>query len=178
MDQINEKNLTSFFGNVPTPMELSFLGLALGAPMQYRTDKNTGLDEVCMLVPQKSGGVQPVIVTLGNSDSIANGARSAIYHSFNLDTIINESKVDKKNCELLSQKFTAIASNMGPSNDYVKKFLEPKSAELREKLIKYYPEQISDFDAVLDSYKAAFANAFGSTNVAAENDDKKKQITM
>jgi hypothetical protein len=90
MDQINEKNLTSFFGNVPTPMELAFLGLALGAPMQYRTDKNTGLDEVCMLIPQKNGGVQPVIVTLGNDNSVANGARSAIYHAFGLDTIITD----------------------------------------------------------------------------------------
>lgn len=89
MANINEKNLSSFFGNVPVPMELTFMGLCLGAPMQYRKN-NVGLDEVCMLIPQKKGGLRPVVVTLGNGDSVANGARIAIFHEFGLDKIISD----------------------------------------------------------------------------------------
>lgn len=179
MNQINENNLTSFFGSVPVPMEVSFVGVCLGAPIQYRKDKNTGLDEICMMVPQKNGTVQPVMLTLGNADSIANGNRSAVYHACGIDKLLSEA-TNSAGCEMLSERFAAVA-NMGPTNDYIKKFFEPKIAELREKLIRYYPESIKDYDAAVTTYKSSFAKAFNTAPVVQvdnKEDDKKKQQMM
>lgn len=169
----DEKNITSFFGNVPKPMELTYVGLCLGAPMQYRTDKNTGLDEVCMLVP-KTQGIQPVMVTLGKEESVANGMRSAIYHSCGIDKLLNG---EGNTCKLLAEKFAATTS-MGPNNDYISKIYEPKASELREKLLRQYPENIKDFDNAVEQYKIHFANVFASSNKKADDEKKNGQQMM
>ena len=85
---------------------------------------------------------------------------------------------DSKNCEIIAERFSS-TFNLSANNDYIKKFFEPKSAELREKLIRYYPEQIGDFDKVCEVYKNALTKTFSNEAAAkAENDDKKKQIMM
>lgn len=80
-----------FFGQVPKPLELAFIGACLGAPIQYKKEKATGLDQVCMLVPGKKG-FQPVIVTFGEEDSVGKGAYEAIYHQLGLEKILNLTK--------------------------------------------------------------------------------------
>ena len=50
-ESLDEISGEQFFGKVPKPLELAFIGVCLGAPIQYRKEKTTGLDEVCMLVP-------------------------------------------------------------------------------------------------------------------------------
>lgn len=177
MKNINEKNLSSFFGNVPVPMELTFVGLCLGAPMQYRKN-NVGLDEVCMLVPQKNGGTRPVLVTLGNNESVANGARSAIFHEFGLDKIISNTSVNEY--QLFAEKFSNVF-DMNQNNDYLNTIFERKRTELKEVLKRYYPENIKDFDNAVERFKEEYMNAMGQNkdgqNKTDENDSKKKQIT-
>lgn len=171
MNQINEKNLTSFFGSVPAPMELSFLGLCLGAPMDYDVDKNTGLKRVSMLIPQEGKVAQPIIVTLGKDDCIAPGARSAIYHACHLDNIINNiGDPFSQISERFLRKF-----DMGSSNNYVTTFYDPKYAKLREEIVKYYPEDVNALDSAKEKYVGILNNAF---SVSKANDDKKKQIMM
>ncbi len=171
MSGINEKNLTSFFGSVPAPMELSFLGLCLGAPMDYDVDKNTGLKKVSMLIPQEGKMFQPVVVTLGKDDCIAAGARSAIYHACHLDNIING--IGDPYAELSDRFVRKI--DMGSNNNYITTFFEPKYAKLREEIVRHYPEDVSTLDAAKDKYVSVLTSAFSSNK---ENDDKKKQITQ
>lgn len=175
-NHINEKNLTSFVGTVPAPMEMSMLGLFLGAPIQYKIDKNTGLDEVCMLVPQRSGNVQPVVVTLGRNDSVAPGARVALYHACGLDHIANGSNEPFKD---FVERFSSVF-NMSSKNDYISRIYEPKATVLREKLLKQYPENVKDFDAASEQFIAELAQSYNAKNSekAAEDASKKKQITM
>ena len=80
-----------FFGHVPKPLELAFVGACLGAPIQYKKEKATGLDQVCMLVPDRKG-FQPVMVTFGKEDSIGKGAYEAVYHQLGLEKILNLTK--------------------------------------------------------------------------------------
>ena len=80
-----------FFGQVPKPLELAFVGACLGAPIQYKKERATGLDQICMLVPNKKG-FQPVMVTFGREDSVGNGAYDAIYHQLGLEKILNLTK--------------------------------------------------------------------------------------
>ena len=42
-DSFSAKDDTQFFGKVPKPLELAFIGVALGAPIQFRREKTTGL---------------------------------------------------------------------------------------------------------------------------------------
>lgn len=157
---INENNLTSFYGNVPNPMELATLSLCSGAPMFYKLDDRTGLDMVTAFVPKINGGNQPVMVTLGNDDSVALDHRIAIYHSLGLDRIINEKgNSNETNNEIIATRFSNIANTMGSNNDYLGVIFEQKSAELRERVLKHYPEYVKDYDSVINSYKKAFAKA-------------------
>ena len=80
-----------FFGKVPKSLELAFIGVCLGAPIQYKKDKNTGVDHVCMLVPNKNK-FQPVMVTFGVEESIGNGAYEAVCHQLNLEKLLNLTK--------------------------------------------------------------------------------------
>ena len=169
---INEKNLTSFVGNVPKPMEIATMSLLLGAPLQYKTDKNTGAIEVCALVPKKHGVYQPMVVTLGREDSVAPDARIALYHACGLDAVANGSS---NPYDLFVDRFTSVF-DMSSKNDYITRFFEPKAATLREKLMKEYPEQIKDFDLACEQFKTAYENA--NVSASSINDDKKKQITM
>ena len=97
MDERNENfqgdsiDVDQFFGRVPKPLELAFVGACLGAPIQYKKEKATGLDQVCMLVPNKRG-FQPIMVTFGKEDSVGNGAFEAIYHQVGLEKILNLTK--------------------------------------------------------------------------------------
>ena len=84
-------NGDQFFGQVPKPLELAFVGACLGAPIQYKKEKATGLDQVCMLVPDRKG-FQPVMVTFGKEDSIGKGAYEAVYHQLGLEKILNLTK--------------------------------------------------------------------------------------
>lgn len=184
---INENNLTSFYGNVPYPMELATLSLCSGAPMFYSLDDRTGLDIVTAFVPKMNDSVQPVMVTLGNDDSVAPDHRMAIYHSLGLDRIVNEKgNSNDTNNEILAVRFSNIASTMGSNNDYLGVIFERKSAELRERVLKHYPENVKDYDSVINSYKKAFAKALEiktteneKNNVAQQGNlnNKKKQTT-
>ena len=89
--QVDSIDAHQFFGQVPKPLELAFVGACLGAPIQYKKEKATGLDQVCMLVPGKKG-FQPVMVTFGKEDSVGNGAYEAVYHQLGLDKIANLTK--------------------------------------------------------------------------------------
>ncbi len=97
MDERNENfqgdsiDADQFFGQVPKPLELAFVGACLGAPIQYKKEKATGLDQICMLVPTKSG-FQPIMVTFGKEDSVGNGAYEAVYHQLGLEKILNLTK--------------------------------------------------------------------------------------
>ena len=155
-NHINEKNLTSFVGAVPAPMEMSMLGLFLGAPIQYKVDKNTGLDEVCLLVPHRSGNIQPVVVTLGRNDSVAPGARTALYHACGLDHVANGSNEPIKS---IVDRFTSVF-NMSSKNDYISRIYEPKATVLREKLMKQYPENIKEFDSASEQFISEFQFSF------------------
>lgn len=90
-DSLSAKEDMQFFGKVPKPLELAFIGVCLGAPVQYRKEKTTGLDQVCMLVPNKSG-FQPVMVTFGKEDSVGKGSYEAICHQLNLEKLMNLTK--------------------------------------------------------------------------------------
>lgn len=168
---INEKNLTSFVGSVPVPMEMATVGLFLGGPIQYKVDKNTGLDEACMLVPKKNGTYQPIIVTLGRNDTVAPDARIALYHACGLDSVVNGSADVYK---AFADRFSSVF-DMSSKNDYITRFFEPKAALLREKLMKQYPENIKEFDSACEQFKVAYEKGNGD---ASKNDDKKKQIMM
>ena len=82
---------TQFFGKVPKALELAFIGVCLGAPIQYKKERTTGLDQVCMLVPNKNG-FQPVMVTFGVEESIGNGAYEAVCHQLNLEKLLSLTK--------------------------------------------------------------------------------------
>lgn len=90
-DSFGGKENVQFFGKVPKPLELAFIGVALGAPVQYRREKTTGLDQVCMLVPNRSG-FQPVMVTFGKEDSVGKGSYEAICHQLNLEDLMSLTK--------------------------------------------------------------------------------------
>ena len=90
-DESSVDNTEQFFGKVPKTLELAFIGACLGAPLQYKKDRTTGLDHVCMLVPNKNG-FQPVMVTFGVEESIGNGAYEAVCHQLNLEKLLNLTK--------------------------------------------------------------------------------------
>lgn len=90
-ESLDEISGEQFFGKAPKPLELAFIGVCLGAPIQYRKEKTTGLDEVCMLVPNKSG-FQPVMVTFGKEDSVGKGSYEAVCHQLNLEKLLNLTK--------------------------------------------------------------------------------------
>lgn len=92
-NEFNSNAENEFFGVVPKPLEMAFVGACLGAPIQYRKDKNTGLTDVCMLIPTKKG-FQPTIVTFGRNDSVGTVAYEAFYHQLGLEKIIKSSKED------------------------------------------------------------------------------------
>lgn len=168
---INENNLTSFYGNVPYPMELATLSLCSGAPIFYKLDDRTGLDMVTAFVPKINGGNQPVMVTLGNDDSVAPDHRIAVYHSLGLDRIVNEKgNSNDTNNEIIATRFSNIANTMGSNNNYLGVIFNRKTAELREKVLKHYPENVNDYDAVINSYKKVFAKVLEIKT--SENEDK------
>ena len=184
--EMDEKKLISFFGSVPTPMELSTLGLFLGAPIQYRKN-NSGLDEIAMQIPTAPGTFQPVIVTLGSDDCIAPGARLAIYHSCKLDEV---AKGEGSPYKAIAQKFARVFDRLKNTDGYNSTFFDQKVASLREKLIKYYPEDMAAYDVAVKAFKdardAELSDEKVAENVEAQNiaeqanvqdDDKKKEIT-
>ncbi len=171
MSQINEKNVTSFFNNVPVSIELPFLGLCLGAPIAYETDANTGLKNVSMLIPQGGKTVQPVIVTIGKEDCIAPNARTSIYKACHLEDVLNNVGDPLTH---ISERFIS-KCNMNANNDYIKTFYGPKFAILREEVVKRYPEEVSTLDNVKEAYVSILNKAFSS---GKSEDDKKKQIMM
>lgn len=168
-NHINEKNLTSFVGSVPVPMEMSMVGLFLGGPIQYRVDKNTGLDEVCLQIPKKNGTYQPIIVTLGRADSIAPDARIALYHACGLDSVVNGSS---NTYEAFVDRFTSVF-DMSSKNDYVTRFYEPNAMGLREKLLKQYPENIKTFDDAVEQFKNAYENGNEKVQESTSASEKK-----
>lgn len=90
-NEVNNNTGSDFFGVVPKPLEMAFVGACLGAPIQYKKDKNTGLTDVCMLIPTKNG-FQPTVVTFGRNDSVGSVAYKAFYHQLGLEEIIKTSK--------------------------------------------------------------------------------------
>ena len=169
MANINEKNLSSFFGNVPRPMEISTLGLFSGAYIQIKKAPS-GQDMVCWI---NSEG-KPVISTLGNNESVAKGARTAIYHQFGLDSVIGESKEGVY--ENLAKKF-ANTFDMNKDNEYMNKIFDPKKLELRDLFKRYYPENIKDFDNAVENFKSAYQELMGSKTQDTQDNGKKKQMT-
>lgn len=81
---------------------------------------------------------------------------------------------------ILVDKAYEVLNGLNAQNGYIDKFTKPKGEELRGYLIKYYPEQISDYDNALETFVELLAKKFESksSGVSAENDDKKKQIMM
>jgi hypothetical protein len=90
-DESKSDSDNQFFGKAPKSLELAFIGVCLGAPIQYKKERTTGLDQVCMLVPNRNG-FQPVMVTFGKEDSIGNGAYDAVCHQLNLEKLLNLTK--------------------------------------------------------------------------------------
>ncbi len=176
---INENNLTSFFGNLTEqtyPMELAYIALCSGAHMDYRKDKLTGNDVILAFVPKVDGSYQSIEVTCGVSDSVAYGNRMTIYHSLGLERIANEKgNSNDTNNEILVQRLAEVLRTLG-DNNYTGMFFEQDAADLREKLIKYYPEYMRDYDAVVESYKQAFAKTFDLRNAGKKDDEKKNRI--
>lgn len=163
---INENNLTSFYGNVPYPMELAYTALCSGAYMNYFKDENTGAESMLAFIPRTNGDPQAVSVTFGVPECVAIDNRIAIYHALGLDRIVNEKgNSNDTNSDILAQRFATIASNLGPNNTYTGVFFDDKAAELRDKLLVCYPENIKDYDLAVDSYKKAFAKAFDMKEV-------------
>lgn len=177
---INDNNLTSFYGGINErtyPMELAYTALCSGAFMDYYKNEQTGLDTLVAIVPKVNGSVQPIEVTFGNPDSVAIDNRMAIYHSLGLDRIVNEKgNSNDTNSEILAERFASIASTLGSNNTYTKTFFDRKAAELREKLIDVYPENIKEYDAAVESYRKAFAKAFDIKDKAPKTDEKKNQM--
>ena len=177
---INEQNLTSFYGGITErtyPLELAYTALCSGSYMDYYKNKQTGLETLVAFVPKAKGPAQSIQVTFGYPDSVAIDNRMAIYHSLGLDRIINEKgNSNATNSEILAQRFASVASTLGQNNEYINKFFIPKSDELRKRVVEYYPENVKDFDAAVESYKDAFAKAFDMKGASKTDDEKKNRI--
>ena len=177
---INENNLTSFYGGINErtyPLELAYTALCSGAFMDYYKNEQTGLETLVAIVPKANGSVQPIEVTFGYPDSVAIDNRIAAYHSLGLDRIVNEKgNSNATNSEILAQRFASIASTLGQNNEYISGIFEAKAAELRKRVVEYYPENVKDFDQAVESYKEAFAKAFDMKGASKTDDEKKNRM--
>lgn len=161
---------TQFFGKVPRALELAFVGICLGAPIQYRKDKITGQTSACLLIPSENG-YQPTVLTFSKEDMVGTSQYDAIYHQLGVDEIIkstNEGKTNEKVAGLLVEKF-AQKSNLGIENGYMDNFYNDKVVGFSEAVVKeIYPEYNNRFEDALGDYKNSFEERFSG---------KKKQIT-
>lgn len=144
-----------FFGNVPKALEISYVSVCLGAPIQYRKDKITNLTQACMLVPTKNG-VQPAMVTFKKEDSVGRGAYEAIYHQLGVEKLLksSEGSLAMNNNEAnnyLVETFQSRA-NLGKGNTYSSTILEPKFNTLGEQVKESYPENFSVFVNMRDDF--------------------------
>lgn len=171
MEQINEKNLTSFFGSVPQTVELSFLGLCL-APVDFKTMPMAGGLNFVGSKIEHDGYQQPIIVTLGNENSVAPNMRQAIYKSLHLTNILENVG---NPYEQIAEKFSRMASKMGKNNDYAG-IIETRYKKYRDLVKNVYPEELSALDAAKESYVNALKAVFEQEQSKGENDSKKKTI--
>lgn len=162
----NNNAENEFFGSAPKPLEMSFVGACLGAIMQYQTDKNTGLTNVCMIIPTKSG-YQPCTVTFGREDSVGTVAYEAFYHQLGLEKIIKSSKEDPSNkegaLETILNSFQK-RFNLGLGNPYGDEILNDKMLKLSEAAKNAYPgDAYKSFSAVKEEYMEMFRQKYSSS---------------
>ena len=177
---INEQNLTSFYGGITEktyPLELAYTALCSGAFMDFYKNEQKGLETLVAIVPKVNGSVQPIEVTFGYPDSVAVDNRIAVYHSLGLDRLVNEKgNSNETNSEILAKRFASIASTLGQNNEYISGIFDLKAAELRKRVVEFYPENVKDFDAAIESYKEAFAKAFDMKGASKTDDEKKNRM--
>ena len=170
-DSFGAKDDTQFFGKVPKPLELAFIGVALGAPVQYRREKTTGLDQVCMLVPNRAG-FQPVMVTFGKEDSVGKGSYEAICHQLNLKEIIMVNNVDMECTKILTQAFFRNTGyGLRKGNGYQVTILQPKFDELDKRVQDIYPEHFQAYSKA----KMAYLNEFNKMFASEEKKNKESK---
>lgn len=177
---INEQNLTSFYGGISErtyPLELAYTALCSGAFMDFYKNEQNGLETLTAFVPKVDGSAQSIVATFGYPDSVAIDNRIAIYHSLGLDRLINEKgNSNATNSEILAQRFASVFSTLGQNNEYISGIFNPKAAELRKKVVEFYPESVKDFDAAIESYKEAFAKVFDMKGASKTDDEKKNRM--
>ena len=171
MDQINEKNVTSFFGNVPRTLEMSFLGLIL-SPVDFKTASFAGGRTMICSKIEHDGYQQPIMVTLGNENSVAPNNREAIYKSLHLTNILEGVGDPYKE---IADKFSRMASKMGKNNNYAG-MIEARFKKYRELVKNVYPEELSALDNAKENYISALKAVFEQEQSKGENDSKKKTI--
>lgn len=168
-------NETQFFGNVPKNMEVAFTGVCLGAPIQYRQDKITGLTEVCLLVPT-SKGLQPTLLTLGKEESLGASAYEATFHQLGVEKLINSNMSNEEACKYILEKFQE-QFNLGKGNDYSSTVLGPKLEVLGENLKEPYPENYSPFITIKEDYMQMM-NVFYSGKSVETAEKKTDSVAM
>jgi len=175
-----------FFNNVPKPMELAFVCACLGATIQYKKEKSTGLDELCMIVPNKKG-FEPVVVTLGNEDSVGNGNYEATYHKLGLDNIItmikknNEAEklnsIDDACLDSVSEVFYRnIGFTLGKGNKYEQMVLTPMMDKLESTIKDPYPEYYSNFVGVKSKHLQNFKATYSEEKKAVSKEENQNQL--
>ena len=164
-----------FFGVVPKPLEMAFVGACLGAVLQYRKLPNTRETLVLVQIPTKKG-YQPTIVTFGSNFSVGTAAYEAFYHQLGLEKII-KSKEDPNKEGSINTLLEAFQKrfNLGIGNNYENEILDDKMAKLTEVAKEYFDQKdYLSFLAVKDLYFKTFEQRYSSTR-KQQNEDNGEQ---
>lgn len=135
---MSEKKSGDFFQDASNELKLGFIGIALGAPVQYKKDHTTGLEQMCLMIPNnKDNGFTPCVFTFGINDCIGNSAFNAICKNVGVsDFIFSNDKVSEKNKKLANQSSKKI--NLKKGTPYPT-WVEDKYKEYLKRIETYSP---------------------------------------
>lgn len=166
------KGSSHFFTDASNEAKIGFIGIALGAPVQYKKDHVTGLEQMCLMIPnEKDNGFTPCVFTFGINDCIGNSAFNAICKNIGVhDFIFSNGSLDQiidKLAEHFNRKF-----NLKKGNEYSEGFLKNKLYEFRLKL-----ETFSPGADLYDKYLDAEKKLLDKVNKMYSVDNKSKNQT-
>ncbi len=177
LNGIKEDNC--LLGNVPKTVEVSVIGICMGATTQFEIDGMTGLTNVCMLHPK-----QPAVVTLGNENSIGPLNYEGFYRQLGLDGLIIKDNTttisNKKVCEIVLGEFCK-TFNCGNGNGNLAiqvERLNKNFYDLGKHLKSIYPQCYRTFEDFRDEYLEELNARFSrnSSKALSENTEEKKTI--